>query len=83
MTNFSHRHIYRASLHYPMSIIAINPVWPQAILPMRVTQFLSGMPCVTNILTISNNDSLFCSELNGEHAGESFRSLPRIVFEIC
>ena len=83
MANFSHRHVYSASLHYPMSIMAIDPVCPQAILPMRVTLFPSGMLCVTNIPSINGNDTLFCSELNGKHAGESFRSLRLIVFEIC
>ena len=83
MANFSHRHVYRASLQYPMSIMSIDPVCPQAILPMRVTLFHSGMLCVTNILSINSNDTLFCLELNGEHAGESFRSLQLIVFEIC
>ena len=55
---------------------------PQAILPMRSTLFLSGMSCIINIPSISDNDTLFCSELNGEHADESFKSLRFIVFEI-
>ena len=83
MAYLSHRHVCSFYLHYPMSIMAIDPVCPQAILPMRVTLFPSGMLCVTNIPSINGNDTLFCSELNGEHAGESFRSLRLIVFEIC
>ena len=83
MAYFSHRHLYSASLHYPMSISAIDPVCPQAILPMTVTLFPSGMPCVTNILSINGNDTFFCSELNGKDAGERLRSLQLIVFGIC
>ena len=83
MANFSHRHVYSASLHYPISIMAIDPVCPQAILPMRVTLFPSGMLRVTNIPSINGNDTLFRSELNGERAGESFTSLRFAVFEIC
>ena len=79
---FSHRHAYCTSLHYPMSIRAIDTVCHQAILPMRVTLFPSGMRCVTNIPSINGNDTLFCSELNVEHAGESFLSLHIQVFQI-
>ena len=70
MTNFSHRDVYSASLHYPMSISAIDPVCPQAILAMSVTLFPSETLWVTNILSISYNNTLFCSELNGENSGE-------------
>ena len=76
----SHRHVYNASLHYPMSISAINPVCPQAILPMRVMLFPSGVVCVTNIPSINDNDTIFFPELNFEHEGEGFMSLPIIVF---
>ena len=62
-----------------MSIRAINPVCPQVILPMRVTLFPSGMLCVTNTRSINGNDTLFSSELNGEHVGESFTLLRLIV----
>ena len=62
-----------------MSIMAIDPVCSQAILPMRVTLYPSGMLCVTNIPSINDNDILFCSELNREHTSESFRSLGRTV----
>ena len=70
MATFSHRHAYSASLHCPISIRAIDPVCPQAILPMGVTLFSSGMLCVTNIPSINRNDILFCLKLNGEHTGE-------------
>ena len=80
MANFLHRHVYNAFLHYP--IMTINPACSLAILPMRVTLFPSGTLCVTNIPSIHGKDTLFCSELNGEHAGESFMSLQFIV-EIC
>ena len=79
---FSHRHVYSASLHYLMSISAIDSVCPQAILATSVTLFPFEMLCVTNIPSINCNYTLFCSELNGEHAGESFRSLRFILFEI-
>ena len=36
-----------------MSIMAIDPVCPLAILPMRVTLFPYGMLCVTNIPSIT------------------------------
>ena len=70
MANFSYKHVYIASLHYTMSISVIDPVCPQAILPLRVTMFLVGMLCVTNIPSMNGNDTFFCLELNGEHAGE-------------
>ena len=80
MANVSHRHVYGAFLHYPMSIMAIDPVCPQAVLPMRVTLFHSGMLCVRNIPPINDKDTLYCSELNGEHASECFMSLQLILF---
>ena len=43
VTHFSHRHVLGARLHYPMSIMAIGPVWPQAIIPTRLTMFPSRM----------------------------------------
>ena len=82
MANFSHRDVYSASLHYPMSISAIDPVCPQAILAMSVTLFPSETLCVTNIPSISYNNTIVCSELNEEHPGESSRSLRFILFEI-
>ena len=36
MAIFLHGHVYSASLHYPMSIRTIDPVSPQAILPVSV-----------------------------------------------
>ena len=83
MANFLHIHVYSASLHYPMPGMAIDPVCRQSILPIRVTLFPSGMLCVTNIPSINDNDTLYCSELHGEHAGESFRSLRLMVFKVC
>ena len=92
MANYLHRHVYIAFLHHPMSIMVIDPVCRQATLPMRVTPFHSEMLCVKNIPSINGNDTLFCSRLNdtlfcsrlnGKHAGEGFRSLRFIVFEIC
>ena len=82
MADFSHEHVYSASLHNPMPIMAIDAVCPQAILPMRVKLFSSGMLCVTNISSINCNDTSFCLEWNGEHAGKSFISLRFIIFEI-
>ena len=82
VTYFSHSHVYNACLHYPMPIRAIDSVCPQAILSMSVTLFTSGTLCVTNIPSINCNYTLCCSELNGENAGEGFRSLQLIVFEI-
>ena len=54
---FSHTHVYNTFIKYPMSIRAIDPVCPQAILLMRVTLFLSGVLCVTNIPSINCNDT--------------------------
>ena len=82
MANFLHKHVYSASLHYPMSIMSTDPVCPQVILSMRMTLFTSGMLCVTNIPSTNCNDTIFCSELNGEDAGESLRSLHLLVLEI-
>ena len=82
VANFLHGHVYSASLHYPMSIGAIDLVCPQAILPMRVTLYPSGTLCVTYIPSRNCNDTLYCWELNGEHAGENRMSLRSIVFEI-
>ena len=82
MAIFSRRYVYSASLHQQISVRAIDPVHPQAIFPMRVTLFLSGMLCVTNIPSVNCNDTSFSSELNGENAGESSKSLRFIIFEI-
>ena len=82
MANFSHRHVYSALLRYAMSIRTIDPVCPQAILPIRLTLFPSGMLCVTNIPSIRNNDTLFRLELNEKHVGKNVLSLQFIVFEI-
>ena len=49
VANFSHRHVYSASLHWPMSIRATDRVYPQTILPTSVRMFPSVMLCVTNI----------------------------------
>ena len=46
MAIFLHGHAYDVSLYYPMSIMAVDPVCPQAILPMRVTLFSSGTLCM-------------------------------------
>ena len=70
-----HRRVFSAFLHYSMSIRAIDSVCPQASLPVRVTLFLSGMLCVTNIPSINCNDTLFCSEYKREHAGESVMAI--------
>ena len=78
-----HIDVFHVSLHYPMSTRAIDPVCPQAILLMRAMLFPSGMLCVTNIPSRNCNDTLFSSELNRKHAGESIMSLRFIVFEIC
>ena len=80
VANFAHEHVYSASLLYPMSIIAIDPVCPPKVLPMRVTLFPSGMPCVTNIPSINGNATLFRSELSRKHAGERFKSVRFTLF---
>ena len=80
LANFSHD-IFIVPLYTirsqsgPLTLI---DVCPQAILPIGVTLFTSGMLCVINI----PSRTLFCSKLNREHAGESFISLRCIVFEI-
>ena len=80
MAIFSLLHVYSAFLHYPMSMMTIDPVCPQASLPMMVTLFPSGMLCVTNIPSIKGNDTSFCLELNGRHDSKRFMSLRLIVF---
>ena len=65
-----------------MSIIAIDPICPQAISAMSVTLFPSEILCATNIPSINCNNTLFGLDLNEEHAGESFMSLRFVVFEI-
>ena len=65
-----------------MSISAIDPACPRAILAMSV-MLPSEMLCVTNISSINCNNTLFSLELNGEHVGESYISLRLITFEIC
>ena len=72
MVNFPHGHAYSASLYYPMSLKDFDPVCPQAILAMSVALFPSGTLCVTNIPSIICSNIVFCSELNGELAGESY-----------
>ena len=59
-----------------------GPVCPQAILPMRVRVFPSGMLGVTNIPSINVSDTFFCLEFSRECAGESIMSLRIIFFEI-
>ena len=83
MANFLHRHIYGASSHYLMSILAIDPVCPQTILRMRVTLFPSGMLCVINIPSINGNDTLFYSELSENTLVKVLGRLRLILFEIC
>ena len=51
---------------YPTSVIDVDSVCPQTILPMRAA-FPSGIIEVTNI-GYRNNRSV-CSELNWKHAG--------------
>ena len=65
-----------------MSIRAIGSVCPRAILAMSVMLFTSGTLCLTNVWLINCNNTLSCSELNGEYADKDFRSLRSIVFEI-
>ena len=81
VANCSHRHVYSAFLHYRMSIRPIEPVCTQAILPMTVTLFPSGVLSIT--IPSINGNTLFCSEWNGEHAGETFMLLGLMGFEIC
>ena len=64
-----------------MPIRGIDSVCPQAILAMSVTLFTSGTLRVTNIPSISCNNTVFCSELSVEHAGEGFRSLQVTHYE--
>ena len=62
-----------------------DPVCHRTIYLVRLTLFPSGMLNVTNILSRCLNDTPFCSELDGEHAGENFSSHyagEMIVFEI-
>ena len=47
--------------------------------PARVMPFYLGALRMLNIATGYSNNTLSCSELNGEHAGENFRSLRDIL----
>ena len=72
---FLHRDVYSASSHYPMSISAIDPVCPQT----QFAQFAFGDECDA----VPFRDAMRHKyPWNEEHSGESFRSLPFIVFEI-
>ena len=81
MVNFLHGHVYSASLHNPISIRAIDPVCPQATLPMMVTRYPSGTLCVTYISSRNCNDTLYCLDLNVGHAGGNRISLRSIVLK--
>ena len=88
VANFSHGRVYSASLHYPVSISAIDPVCPQQIFLMRLTLFPSGTRYATNIPSINliffyklQKNALSCW-LNVEHAGENFMSLRLVVLEM-
>ena len=67
---FSHRYVNSASLHCPMSFRPIDTVCSQAILPMKVTLFSSGILCVTDITSIKCKEYSFCSELNENTLGK-------------
>ena len=54
---FFRRHIYSASLHYPMPISPIDQVYPQVIFAICVTLFPSEMLCVTYIPSINCNNT--------------------------
>ena len=47
--------------------------------PARVMSFYLGALRMLNIAAGYSNNALSCSELNGEHAGEGFRSLQQIL----
>ena len=47
--------------------------------PARVMSFYLGALRMLNIAMGYSNNTLSCSELNGEHAGEGFRSLRHIL----
>ena len=68
-----------------MSIMVIDSVCPQAILPAKhvvpLTLYPSGTLCVTYIPFRNCNDTLYCWELSGEYAGEDLRSLRSTVLK--
>ena len=47
--------------------------------PARVMPFYLGALRVLHVVTGYSNNTLYCSELNGEHAGEGFRSIRHIL----
>ena len=57
VTKFSHRHVYSAFLHKPMSISPIDQVCLRVILRISVTLFPSEMLSVTNIPSINCNNT--------------------------
>ena len=79
---FFHKGMFIVSLHYPMWIRAIDPVCPQAILPMKATLLPFGMLCVTIIPAINCSNTLLCLELSGKDAGKRFMPLWFKLFDI-
>ena len=54
--------------------------WPlRRRLPARVMPFYWGALRMPHVVTGYSNNTLSCSELNGEHAGEGFRSTRHIL----
>ena len=47
--------------------------------PARVMPFYLGALRMLHVVTEYSNNTLSCSELNGEHAGEGFRSIRHIL----
>ena len=79
---FTNTRCFSTPLSCLTSIVAIDPVCPQVIFPIRVTLFPFGLPHVTNIgLRFHRHPSpSFCSELNGVYADETEMSLLMIFF---
>ena len=56
------------------------PLWRWQ--PARVMPFYLGALCMLHVVTEYSNNTLSCSELNGEHAGEGFRSIRHILTQL-
>ena len=80
MVNFAHRHVYHAFFTLPDVNHGRWPSLPSGDFADEgdAVPFWDAMRHIY-ILFINGNDTLFCSEFNGEHAGEGFRLLRPIV----
>ena len=81
----SQKRLQTTSSSSPRPIIVIRSIWiltVTAVTASGVMPFYLGTLRMLNIATGFSNYTLSCSELNGEHAGEGFRSLRHILLPL-